>query len=219
MSDYYTPSGAPSTGSAGDSAVVRGEFLLIAAGFDKLPALSGNAGKVVVINGGGTGLTVTTGTLALAGNLATTGAFNTTFVQGATISVSLPTQSGLTLATLTGTETFTNKRVTPRVVAMADATSFTPTGDSADVNTHANTQGVGTLTVNAPSGTPTDGQRLVLRVKSTNVQTYSWNAIYRGSVDIPLPTASSGASKADYMSFIYNSADTKWDLVGLVAGF
>lgn len=121
--------------------------------------------------------------------------------------------------TPTNTVTLTNKRITPRVVSMADATSFTPTGDTADENTQANTQAVGILTANAPSGTPTDGQKLVLRIKSTNIQTFAWNAIYRGSNDLALPATTTGTSRTDYMGFIYNSADLRWDLVAATFGF
>lgn len=117
------------------------------------------------------------------------------------------------------TQTITATRITQRVVSMTDTTSFTPTGDTADVNTQANTQAAGTLTANAPSGTPTDGQKMVLRIKSTNVQTYSWNAIYRGNSDLALPGTSTGASKTDYIGFMYNSADSKWDLVAMTRGF
>lgn len=123
------------------------------------------------------------------------------------------------LVTDSGTVALTNKRITARVVSMSDATSFTPTGDTANMNTQANTQSTGTLTVNAPSGTPTDGQGILIRIKSTNVQTYSWNAIYRGSTSAALPTASSGAGKTDYIAFTYNSADSKWDYTGTMAGF
>ena len=119
----------------------------------------------------------------------------------------------------TDTQTLTNKRITPRIVPLDDATSITPAGDTADENTHVNTQATGTLTVNAPSGTPTDGQPLILRIKSTNAQTYSWNSIYRGSVSLALPTGSSGGSLTDYLGFRYNSADIKWDLLATNGGF
>lgn len=89
MNSYYSPSGAPTTGSHGASAVIRSEYLAIQAAFDKLPALT--AGTAVVVNGAGTALTNTVGTLALAGNFATTGAFNTTLVAGANVSLTLPT--------------------------------------------------------------------------------------------------------------------------------
>ena len=115
---FYTASGSPVTGSAGASQVMRTEFTALQAAFDKMPALT--AGTVVVVNGSGTGLTNTVGTLALAGNLATTGAFNTTFAQQASITLTLPAVSGLTVATLTGTETLTNKTLTaPTMTAPA----------------------------------------------------------------------------------------------------
>lgn len=117
------------------------------------------------------------------------------------------------------TVTFTNKRVTKRVTAASDATSITPDGDTADVVTQANTQALGTLTINSPSGTPTNGQELTLRIKSTNAHTYSFNAIYRGSLDTPLPTTHSGSSLTDYLKFIYNSADSKWDLIAIAGGY
>jgi hypothetical protein len=115
--------------------------------------------------------------------------------------------------------TLTNKTITARVVVIADASSITINGDTTDIATQANTQAVGTLTINAPSGTPVNGQRILLRLRSTNVQTFSFNAIFTGSDDLSLPTTSSGATKYDYMGFVYNSTATKWQLVGKVFGF
>lgn len=188
---YYTASGEPQQGSAGSSSDMRAEFLLVEAGFAKLPTLAGNAGKMVVVNGGETALTVS--------------------------ALGIPTSG--TLATLAGTETFTNHRVTARVGSLADGVAITPNADSVDETTHVNTQALGTLTVNAHAGTPTDGQRLTLRIKSTNAHALSFDAVYRGSIDLALPAALSGASKTDYLAFIWNAADSKWDLVAIVKGY
>ena len=106
----------------------------------------------------------------------------------------------------------------PRVVVIADATSITMNADTTDMATQANTQAVGTLTVNAPTGTPSNGQKLMLRLRSTNVQTFSWNAIFQGGTSA-LPTTSSGSTKYDYYGFIYNSTATKWQIVGTATGF
>lgn len=124
--DYYTHGGFPATGSVASSSGMRAELDSITAGFDKLPTFAGNANKPVVINGGATGLTVAGGTLSLAGNLATTGAFNTTFAQGATTTLTLPSANG-TLATLAGSETFTTKTF--------NLASNTLTGTTAQFNT------------------------------------------------------------------------------------
>ena len=62
---YYTHGSFPSTGAAATSASMRAELDLVSAGFDKLPVLTGNANKFVVVNSTATGLT-TTGTLPAA---------------------------------------------------------------------------------------------------------------------------------------------------------
>ena len=116
----------------------------------------------------------------------------------------------------TGTATgFAN----PRVVAVPSATSITPDADTTDILTQINSLPAGTLTINAPTGTPYNGQKIVLRITSTNVQTLSFNAIYQSSTDIGFPTTLSGTSKTDYMGFIYNSASNKWQLLAKVFGF
>ncbi len=106
-----------------------------------------------------------------------------------------------------------------RVIVCADATSFTLTADTADMNTQDNTQTAGVLTANVPSGTPVDDQKIIFRIKSVNVQTYAWDAIFRGSNDLPLPVSSTGSNKKDYLGFIYDADDSKWDLVALNEGF
>lgn len=124
-----------------------------------------------------------------------------------------------TIVTTTASQTLTNKNIQPRLVSIADATSITINADTTDVATQLNTQAVGTLTVNAPTGTLYDGQRLLLRVKSTNVQTYSWNAIFGGGAIVALPTTSNGSSKYDYIGFMYNSALAKWLVVAYATGY
>lgn len=108
---------------------------------------------------------------------------------------------------------------TPRVVAAADATSITANADTTDIVTQANTQAVGTLTITAPTGTPVDGQRIMYRIQSTNVQTLSFNAVFAASTDISLPASTSGSSKYDYIGFIYNLSALKWQLIATVFGF
>lgn len=110
-------------------------------------------------------------------------------------------------------------RIRPRVISMADATSFTPTGDTADINTQTNTQALGTLTANAPSGTPTDGQVLELIISSTNVQTFAWNAIYAGCTTTALPIATTGSSKTDKFWFQYNSSNSKYEIFNAQYGY
>lgn len=108
---------------------------------------------------------------------------------------------------------------TVRTVVITDGTSITLNCDTTDIATQANTQATGTLTINAPTGTPINGQKIMLRLTSNNAQTFSWNAAFVGSTDLPLPTVSSGAGKEDYLGFIYDNTAIKWHLIAKNFGF
>ena len=116
--------------------------------------------------------------------------------------------------TLTGTQTLTNKRITKRVGTTADSATPTPDADSHDVYTV--TALAQAATFGAPTGTPTNAQPLVIRIKDNGTaRALSFNAIYRAGTDIALPTTTV-LSKTMYLGFIYNSADSVWDLVAKV---
>jgi hypothetical protein len=107
----------------------------------------------------------------------------------------------------------------PRVVTLADGTSVTFNATTTDMAVQTNTQAVGTLSINAVTGTPVDGQKIMFRLQSTNIQTFSWNAVFAGSTDLALPTASSGSNKYDYIGFIYNATAVKWQIAAKNFGF
>jgi hypothetical protein len=144
--------------------------------------------------------------------------FGTTGLTPATATTGAVTVSGI-LAIANGGTGNTSGTATTRVVVIADATSITVNADTTDIATQANTQAVGTLTINAPTGTAINGQKFILRLTSTNVQTFAWNAVFQGSTDISLPTASSGGGLTDYVGFIYNSTSSKWQMIAKVFGF
>lgn len=102
---YYNASGAPSQGSAGSSATIRGEFNAIVAGFDKMPTLGGNGGQAVFINAGATGmesnaaLSVSGSTVTVTGDLAVTGSLALTSV---TLSGNLTVNGNTTLGNAAG---------------------------------------------------------------------------------------------------------------------
>ncbi|WP_460988707.1 hypothetical protein, partial [Staphylococcus aureus] len=67
---------------------------------------------------------------------------------------------------LTGSETLTNKRITPRIVSAASYTTDTGTSLSvATADEFVVTAQAGALKLNNPGGTPTEGQKLIVRIK------------------------------------------------------
>ncbi len=111
------------------------------------------------------------------------------------------------------TQTLTNKRINPRIVS---ATSYTTdTGTSLNVSTcdqFVITAQAGALKFNNPGGTPENGQKLIIRIKDDGTaRALTYDTQFRGiGVELPDTTV---AGKTLYMGFIYNSNDTKWDLV------
>lgn len=72
----------------------------------------------------------------------------------------------------------------------------------------------GNITLAAPSGTPTDGQKLILRIKDAGTSVgITWNATYR-VIGVTLPTSTT-ANKTSYIGCIYNSTDVFWDVVAV----
>lgn len=118
-----------------------------------------------------------------------------------------------TIVGTTDTQTVTNKRVTPRVTSIASSATPTPNADTDDL--FKITALAANATFAAPSGTPTSGQPMLIRIKdNATPRTLGFNAIYR-AVGVTLPTITV-ASKTMYIGIVYNSDDTKWDVVALV---
>lgn len=118
------------------------------------------------------------------------------------------------------TTTFTNKRINPRIVTAASYT--TDTGTALDVSTCDEfdvTAQAGALKLNNPGGTPVNGQKLIVRIKDNGTaRALTYDTQFRASSDLALPTTTV-LGKTLYMGFIYNSADSKWDLLALLNNF
>lgn len=119
---------------------------------------------------------------------------------------------GQLFATLAGAQTLQDKRITKRVTTIASSGSPTPNSDTSDVFTV--TALAANATFGAPSGTPTDGQSLIIRIKDDgNIRTLSYNAVYR-AIGVTLPTATV-AGKVIYLGMLYNFQDSVWDVIGV----
>lgn len=186
----------PTTGvtiPAGRSCIVAWDGADFVAASSFIPTLV--LGTALPVPSGGTGAAVLTGLVKGNGTSAMT-------------AVTAPT--GDVVGT-TDTQTLTNKRVTARVNSITSAATVTPTSDAVDQ--YQVTALAEPATFNAPSGTPTDGQRLTIRIKDAGVaQPLTWasgTGGYRGfGSGLPNTTV---AGKTTYVQLIYNNAATVWD--------
>ena len=175
------------------------------------------AGTLAVASGG-TGVTTSTGSGA---NVLGTGPTLSAPVIGSIVNtgtLTLPTSTD-TLVGRATTDTLTNKRITLRIGTVTTTGTVTPTGDSSD---QYEVIATGTLTIAAPSGTPTDGQKLMLRVKNNGTvtaQTITWtttSGAYRViGATLPTATPSNATTGVAYVGCVYNSADTYWDVLAV----
>lgn len=120
--------------------------------------------------------------------------------------------SAAPVVTASNTVTFTNKRITPRIQSVTDAATVTPNADNDDmVDITAIAQA---FTIANPSGTPVNGQKLIIRIKDNGTaRAISFGTGYvANGVSLPTTTV---LSKILVLGFIYNTANSlnKWSLV------
>lgn len=100
----------------------------------------------------------------------------------------------------------------PRIASTASSATPTPNADTTDI--YILTTLAAGATFGAPTGSPVQGQPLIIRIKDNGAaQTLAFNAIYR-AVGPALPTTTV-ISKTMYIGAIYNSTDTKWDVLAV----
>jgi hypothetical protein len=149
------------------------------------------SGTLPVANGG-TGVTTSTGT-------------------GSVVLSASPTFTGtLNAATISAT------KILPNVQSVASASTITP---NADTDTQVSVTALAVpATIASPSGTPSDGQSLVIRIEDNGTgRALTWTTGSSGAyraVGITLPTTTV-ATKVLYVGFKYNSTDLRWDAIAL----
>lgn len=115
----------------------------------------------------------------------------------------------------TDTQTLTNKRITSRV---SGSTSWTSplAWNSDNFDQYQATAQANAVTINADAGTPTDGQKMIFRIKDNGTaRALTWTTGSSNSfraVGTTLPTTTV-ANKTLYVGGIYNSADSRWDVL------
>jgi hypothetical protein len=202
------------------SAALAASAIVLGGGAGAAPATTTTGTGVVTaigINVNTTGGLVTqSGTLAASSLLV--GGGSGVAIQSATTGAGVVTALGVStnatggFPTINGTATLTNKRIDPRVSSAASAASITP--DIASFDQYALTAQAVNLTINAPIGTPVDGNKLVIRILDNGTtRTLTWNATFT-VIGVTLP-GSTTASKMLYVGCIYNAANTRWDVIAV----
>ena len=98
-----------------------------------------------------------------------------------------------------------------RVQSVVSSATVTPTFSNDEVIITA--QAVN-LTLENPTGTATEGKSLIIRIKDNGVaRNIGYGTQYR-AIGVTLPTTTV-ANKTVYLGLIYNSTDTKWDVIGV----
>jgi len=140
------------------------------------------------------------------------GAFGTTLTVSGTTAVTLPTSG--TLSTLAGTETLTNKWVQSRVLA-STANSATPTLNTDNYDMMVITGQIVAITsfTTNLTGTPVNGQKLIISITGTGAIGLTWGAKFEPST-VPLPTTTFSTNRLD-VGFIWNVATSAWRCVAV----
>lgn len=103
-------------------------------------------------------------------------------------------------------------KIIKRTGTITSSATPTPNIDTQDIFTITALAAAAEL--QTPSGTPANGQTLVIRIKDNGTaRALTYVAIYR-ALGVTLPTTTV-LSKTLYLGCIYNSTDTKWDVVAV----
>ena len=126
------------------------------------------------------------------------------------------------------TQTFAGNKLFPSIIQIANTQTIGATGTTA---INVNTDGynlinytftgatTSTLTLNNPTGTPHDSQKIIYAIQCTNVCTLAYGATFHGSSSQALVTVPTGASKIDYFGFQYSTINSLWNLLAINQGF
>lgn len=157
------------------------------------------------------GLVASTSTAIGVGSVELGHASDTTIAR---VSAGVVSIEGVNIATVSSTDTLTNKRVTKRSGTTASSATPTINTDNVDIYTlSAQTTDITSFTTNL-SGTPTVGQTLWIAITGTAARAITWGASFEASGNVALPTTTVTTARLD-VGFIWNDATTKWRCVAV----
>lgn len=158
------------------------------------------------------GVTASTSTALGVGSVELGHASDTTLSRSAAGVIAV---EGVVVPSISSTDTLTNKRVTLRVQdsSAPGATPTLATNSYDQINLIAIAAAITSMS-SGITGTPTSGQKLMLRLKDNGTaRAITWGASWR-AIGVTLPTTTV-LSKTLYVGAIYNSTDSLWDVVGM----
>jgi hypothetical protein len=140
----------------------------------------------------------------------TSGSGNAATIIG-TLEATTLVKTGGTSAQFLMADGTTSTSMNPRVQTVASSATVTPTSTNDIVTITA--QAVG-LTLANPTGTFSEGQSLIIRVKDNGTaRAITYGANFR-AIGVTAPTTTV-ANKTTYIGCIFNSTDTKFDIIGV----
>ena len=133
---------------------------------------------------------------------------------GATGPAGTTTWSGLTgvpsdIVYESTAQTLASKRITQRVNTVASSATPAINTDTTDLFTITALAANITSMTSGLTGTPTEGQKLLVRIKGVAAQTISWGASFSSS-GVATLLATTVAGKTHMVGLIYDSAAAKW---------
>ena len=182
----------------------------------QLPTTDVNAGHLVFVLNGTTGAVTVN---------SSSGAFVTALASGQSgmfiATTGAPTTAGawrhIVFSTISGVESLTSKSLSssrwiPRVISATSASALTPSVErSGGAEQYNYTALAADLTINAPTGTLSDGTELLFRIKDDGTsRTLTLNAIFV-PLGVTIPTATV-ISKVVMVKARYNLAQTRWEV-------
>lgn len=108
----------------------------------------------------------------------------------------------------------TTRAPSQRVTTLASSTTYTCPNNLSDRCEMAMTGATGTITVAAPTGTPQNGDMLLLAFLCSNTQSLAWNSIFIPSPNVSLPSSCpANTTQWTVAGVQYSTVLSKWQLL------
>lgn len=120
---------------------------------------------------------------------------------------------GVTIPSISSTNILTNKRINPRVGSTTSSATPTINTDNYDIyQLTAQAVDITSFTTNL-SGTPVEGQVLIIEITGTAARAITWGASFENGITLPSTTV--GTAKLTN-GFLWNAVTSKWRCVASV---